>query len=55
MHPETMSTAHSSEMKEILANMLANDLHDMEDQKLKISADSNENKAQKNAFVEFRN
>ena len=55
MYPESMSTAHSEEMKEILANMLANDLHNMEDQNLKISVDVNNNNAQKKAFVKFRN
>ena len=57
MYPETMSTAHSSEMKEILANMLANDLCEMEKENLKISVndDGNDNKAPKEAFVEFRN
>ena len=55
MYPESMSTVHSEEMKVILANMLAKDLCDMEKQKLKISVGVNDNKAQKESFVKFRN
>jgi bleomycin hydrolase len=58
MYPETIPTAHSSEMKEILASMLANDLHTMEKKNLKINTDTNhdsaENKGQMEAFVNFR-
>ena len=55
MYPETISTAHSSEMKEILANMLANDLNTMEKKNLKIVTDSNENNMDKmDKFVKFR-
>ena len=58
LYPETISTAHSSEMKDILANMLANDLHDMESQKIRIGADKNQdsddNQIQMDAFVKFR-
>jgi len=55
MYPETISTAHSSEMKETLANMLAKDLHDMEVGNLKIEDPNNDDyKVQMNAFVKFR-
>ena len=54
MYPESMSTVHSEEMKVALANMLASDLCEMEEQDLKIGG-VNDNKARMESFVKFRN